>query len=601
MSKRKAPQTTDTRMITALVQLRASLQDTVLPLDLPGADELRASRQAMLDQLDDYVIPRLTTLEAPLLTVVGGSTGAGKSTLVNSIVGSPITASGLLRPTTRSPVLAHHPDDGHWFDQNRVLPELKRVDHATNDPHSIQLVATPAVPKGLAILDAPDVDSVEEQNRLLAAELLAAADLWLFVTSAARYADQVPWEYLQDAAARSAAVAIVLDRTPDEAVHTVTTHLARMLASRGLKDSPLFTVAEGKVDEDGLLPHHHVEQVRSWLEMLAEDAEARTAVVRQTLEGAIRDLTHRVYPVADGLVDQQDAATGLRDAVGEVYDAVASELGAAATNGSLHRGELAARWREFVGTGELARSLDTRVSGIRDRLVNAIKGKPQQAERVAAGAHAAVRTLVLEHAETAAARVSVAWQERPAGPALLAGAGDDLGRPSRDLNRRAEQAVTRWQDDVVELVRSASTDKRTTARFLALGVNGLAVALMVHVFSSRAAEPGTAALAPRLLEAVFGEQELRTLVQRSMRALDRRVAELLRSERQRYLDALDTAGGSAAAIGGEVADRLRADVRRIDDLRYEASGRSVSVDLETLGTTEDTEDTEDTDDGGSTP
>ena len=86
------------------------------------------------------------------------------------------------------------------------------------------------VPAGLAILDAPDIDSVEERNRTLAAQLLAAADLWLFVTSAARYADQVPWEFLRKAAERSAAVAIVLDRTPPEAVETVSTHLARMLA-----------------------------------------------------------------------------------------------------------------------------------------------------------------------------------------------------------------------------------------------------------------------------------------------------------------------------------------------------------------------------------
>ena len=38
------------------------------------------------------------------------------------------------------------------------------------------------------MLDAPDIDSVV-QNRQLASQLLAAADLWLFVTSAARYAD----------------------------------------------------------------------------------------------------------------------------------------------------------------------------------------------------------------------------------------------------------------------------------------------------------------------------------------------------------------------------------------------------------------------------
>ena len=89
------------------------------------------------------------------------------------------------------------------------------------------------MPEGLAILDAPDIDSVEERNRTLAAQLLAAADLWLFVTSAARYADQVPWDFLRQAAERSAAVAIVLDRTPPEAVETVAAHLARMLPAAG--------------------------------------------------------------------------------------------------------------------------------------------------------------------------------------------------------------------------------------------------------------------------------------------------------------------------------------------------------------------------------
>ena len=84
---------------------------------------------------------------------------------------------------------------------------------ATADPDALQLVASPTMPHGLALLDAPDIDSVVERNRSLAAQLLAAADLWLFVTSAARYADQVPWGFLKQAAERSAAVAIVLDRT----------------------------------------------------------------------------------------------------------------------------------------------------------------------------------------------------------------------------------------------------------------------------------------------------------------------------------------------------------------------------------------------------
>ena len=43
-----------------------------------------------------------------------------------------------------------------------------------------------------------------------------------------------------------------------------------------------------------------------------------------------------------------------------------------------------------------------------------------------------------------------------------------------------------WQRDVLDLVRHEGADKRTTARFLALGVNGLGVALMVVVFAHTA-------------------------------------------------------------------------------------------------------------------
>src|ERR671913_429883 len=96
--------------------------------------ERRATRSEMVDQLEDYVIPRVMTLDAPLLAVVGGSTGAGKSTLVNSLVGTRVTTPGVLRPTTRSPVLVHHPDDAAWFDQQRILPDLERTTRATADP-----------------------------------------------------------------------------------------------------------------------------------------------------------------------------------------------------------------------------------------------------------------------------------------------------------------------------------------------------------------------------------------------------------------------------------------------------------------------------------
>ncbi|GMA85813.1 hypothetical protein GCM10025868_10630 [Angustibacter aerolatus] len=189
------------------------------------------------------MLPRLRALDAPLLAVVGGSTGAGKSTLVNSLLRRTVSQGGVLRPTTRAPVLVHHPDDAHWFDDARVLPSLARTTGAPalakrvldDDARitTVHLVPSDALPPGLALLDAPDIDSVVAANRELAQRLLAAADLWLFVTSAARYADAVPWTLLHGAASRGAAVAVVLDRVPQAAVVEVRSHLSEMLRERG--------------------------------------------------------------------------------------------------------------------------------------------------------------------------------------------------------------------------------------------------------------------------------------------------------------------------------------------------------------------------------
>ncbi|MFT4263238.1 MAG: dynamin family protein, partial [Nocardioides sp.] len=415
-------------MVTALVRLRQALAGVVLPLELPGATAARTIQDELLGQLEDYVIPRTMTIDAPLLAVVGGSTGAGKSTLVNSLVGERVTTPGLLRPTTRSPVLVHHPDDAHWFGQDRLLPDLERVSHATDDPGALQLVASERVPAGLAILDAPDVDSVEEQNRVLAAQLLAAGDLWIFVTSAARYADQVPWEFLRSAAERSTAVAVVLDRTPADAVQTVATHLARMLASRGLKDSPLFIVNEGKPSDEGILEPELVAEIRGWIEMLAADAVARHAVVQQTLDGAVRTVARRAHPVADASREQAEAAAMLREDAAHAYDEALRAILAAVADGTMLRGEVLARWQEFVGTGELLRSLETRVGKLRDRFVSAVKGKPQQAEHVSVAVESGLELLILEHAEAAAERAERAWGQLDAGRGLLATAPTDLGR-----------------------------------------------------------------------------------------------------------------------------------------------------------------------------
>jgi hypothetical protein len=561
-------------MVTALVQLREALERIALPLDVPKVDTVRTARAEMVDQLEDYVLPRLIQIDAPLLTVVGGSTGAGKSTLVNSLVGARVTEPGVLRPTTRSPVLVHNPADAEWFDGARILPHLARTTGTSDGPGALQLVASDTIPPGLAILDAPDIDSVEQQNRTLAAELLAAADLWLFVTSAARYADQVPWDFLKAAAERSTAVAVVLDRTPPEAVDEVSGHLARMLTSRGLRDSPLFTVTEGRVDDDGLLPAADVAEIRGWLEMLAADADARAAVVKQTLDGAIRSLAHRVHDVAAAGTTQVETVERLRADVDRAYDEAIDRIAEASADGTLLRGEVLARWQEFVGTGELLRSLETRVGWLRDRVVGWVKGKPQQVDRVTVAVESGLELLLLEHAEAAAERTETSWRSTAAGQRVLEGAGADLGRASRDFRARAERSVRDWQHDVLELVRTEGADKRTTARFLAFGVNGLSVALMVVVFAHTAgvtgAEAGiaggSAVVGQKLLEAVFGDQAVRRLAARAREDLSARVDVLMAEERARFHAVLDGLG-----VDADAPERLRTVARRIDDLRFAAT------------------------------
>jgi GTPase SAR1 family protein len=552
-------------LLTVLVRLRQALAETPFPLDGAGAEQARSERAELIQQLEDYVIPRLLQIEAPLLVVVGGSTGAGKSTLVNSLVGRRVTESGVLRPTTRSPVLVHNPADAMWFGRDRLLPDLARTDRLTTDQRTLQLVAADEIPAGLAIIDAPDVDSVEEQNRLLAGQLLSAADLWIFVTSAARYADQVPWEFLRSAERRSTAIAVVLDRTTPHSVREVSSHLARMLTAKGLGDSPLFTVPESPVDDEGKLPAKTVASIRHWLDRLAVDEYARMVVVRKTLNGTVRSITPRVHVLADAQTVQVELAGQLRADAERTYDDSFRAASRALTDGSMLTGEVLVRWQEFVGTGELERSLDDRVSRLRDRQVSADGGRPSPADILAAAISSGLSTLIGEHAASAAERAAVTWRSLPAGRRLLERGPEELGRPSPDFDTRVEATLRDWQAGVIEAVRRESADRRATARFLASGVHGLGVASMIVVFDQAAAADATGVSDPEgatagraILNAVFGDQGARRLVDRATADLSRLVAELWATELQRFLGALGSyppgpySGGSLHDLAREV-------------------------------------------------
>ena len=382
-----APETQD--LLPAVTSLRDEVGTTSLPFDLPGVRDAERGRTELLRQLDDYILPRLASLDAPLLAVVGGSTGAGKSTLVNSLVGTVVSAPGVLRPTTRSPVLVHHPDDERWFTPTRILPDLARATggNAVEGQATMQLVTSSTLPPGLALLDAPDIDSVVLGNRELARQLLGAADLWLFVTTAARYADAVPWELLRQASERGTSVAVVLNRVPKGSVPVIREHLASMLKEQGLGAAPIFTVAESTLEDDGLLPQR---RGRPAVLVALGAGQGRP----RPRPGGPPDadwgarLAGPADPVARRRVRRRRSVRARRSRrrPSTAYASATAGVETGMSDGSLLRGEVLARWQEFVGTGEFFRQVETTVSRVRDRIVAGFKGEPRAVRPAGRGA-----------------------------------------------------------------------------------------------------------------------------------------------------------------------------------------------------------------------
>src|SRR6266545_51675 len=537
-------------LVAALTELRDTLADTSYALRLPSAEQAAAAGAAIVRQLDDYLLPRLSQLDAPLLVVVGGSTGAGKSTLVNSMVRAPVSPAGVLRPTTRAPVLACHPADAPWFSSAHLLPGLTRTSTKADDPHTLRIVSAAALEPGLALLDAPDIDSVVDSNRALAVQLFAAADLWLFVTTAARYADAVPWDLLRDARGRGTAIALVLDRVPEGAAEAITAHLTTMLAAQELAEAPLFVLPETRLDGQGLLAEQIIGALRDWLTQLARSAAARAEVVRQTVQGAISALSTSVTSLAVAAEEQVSAVQALTIPVHAAYRGARSAVEQGIRDGVLLRGEVLARWQELVGTGDIMRALQARIGRVRDRVAAAITGRTAPGEKFTVALESGIVALARSAAADAAEQASTAWRLHPAGAALLESAAD-LGEPAPDLPERLERMVRDWQRGVLELVRREAGNKRALARASAYAVNAIGLLVMISVFTATSFIPtgaeiavagGTTIASQKVLEAIFGDQAVRALADQARVDLLDRVSAVFRAEAARFTAILDQAG-----------------------------------------------------------
>src|SRR5919202_408193 len=148
---------------TALADLRRQVAGAGVRAPEPG-DTSEDRRQRLVWHLDEYLLPRVRDLDAPLVAVLLGSTGAGKSSILNGLAGRLVSPSGVVRPTTRRPVVLLAPEHVDAFMGGKVLAALADTDR-------LELAVDSAAFPGIALVDASDLDSVKAANRAMAEEL----------------------------------------------------------------------------------------------------------------------------------------------------------------------------------------------------------------------------------------------------------------------------------------------------------------------------------------------------------------------------------------------------------------------------------------------
>jgi hypothetical protein len=561
---------TDT-LADRLLGLRDAVSALRFDLSGPVAARLRPLRDRIADDIAGQAV-RVRDFDAPLLAVFGGVTGAGKSTCLNSLVGQRIVKTGVLRPTTYAPTLVTSPQDAEAFSFGRVLPDLPRVSGLPDVPaggesDSGVLRLLPAAPlsPGLALLDAPDIDSVSSSNRDLADQLLDAADLWLWFTSAGKYADEESMRYLRRARERNTALAIILTQVPSGDTAEVLDDFRDKLAAEGLGDVPVLVVPLTIVT-DGRLPDETIAPLREWLAPLT-DAEARLAMRRRTLQGALNALPGEVAPLLDAVGDEQRAARRLAEDAERTYDDVQVEFGDALEQGLPLREEVLSRWDRFVGGGQLLRVAERVGEQARTWLREALSGSGAAVERplereVRMEVGSTVTDLTLQLNDLAAAETADAWERLPAGADLL-NRHPELRAAAQDLKERTEDEVRDWERTVAHLVETKGVERRSTARWASGAINAVATGGIVIAFAQTGgltgAEAGIATAAgaanQALLVKLLGEANLRWLLARAREDLIARFQVLAEAERARYdmvlADAVPTdeeAGGIPEAL-----------------------------------------------------
>jgi hypothetical protein len=461
------------------------------------------------------------------------------------------------------------------------------------------LAASEGMPRGIALLDTPDIDSVVQAHHEFAYQFLDASDLWLFVTSASRYADGPVWEVLQHARERKASLGVVLSRVPQTYRAELTSHFNAMLDANGIAAENRFVIEQVPLI-DGMLPADAYQPIRDWLTETATRADRRVAVLTQTMSGVLDTFKTRVPAIAGHVEAQVVLRAELRGAVETAYQGAFDEAGVGLRDGTLLRGEVLARWEDCMVGGDLRPRRGARPVKSAGRKGKRARRGPSRPAALNSALRSAVESFIVSVADRAAEAVEGSWRADPAGAALLADAaaekardvrakqvfesvfgpagqsgGDELAgvdikdadmikaadavqasafsRSSPDLALRAARAVGAWQDHLTRLMDAEDT--RSAGRRISFDTEALSLVVLVAMLGEQLpaktgpgsataeSEDGSVYTGPRrMLTSVFGETLLAEVLARARADLSARVRLLLDEELVRFVGVIDAAG-----------------------------------------------------------
>jgi GTP-binding protein EngB required for normal cell division len=209
---------------------------------------------ALLDRADDVVdraASRLRLSAEHTVVALGGSTGSGKSSTFNALVGLELASVGVRRPTTSWATACTWgvSGAGELLEWLGIPPRHQVVRDSMLDSGREAKDL-----QGLVLLDLPDHDSTEVAHHLEVERLVRLADLLVWVLDPQKYADAAIHDrFLKPMAAHKDVMMIVLnhiDEVPVDRREGMLADLRRLLDADGL--SGVTVVATSAKDGTGI-------------------------------------------------------------------------------------------------------------------------------------------------------------------------------------------------------------------------------------------------------------------------------------------------------------------------------------------------------------